>query len=101
MKSKKTITKKPKQFGRRPILMSRYDGGIRIIYPSGNVDWEIGKSRYDTGNFSGIYLTTDEAMYACTCGDTQEETYNNCLQYDREAAAFNWTENQSAFLGYL
>lgn len=79
--------KKPKVFGKRPILMQRWDGGIRIIYPDGKVKW------------AAMY-SSEVSRMGCTNAKTQRQAYQNCLLWDRDMITSH-EDNFSAFLGYL
>lgn len=80
-----TKKRHPKVFGKRPILMMRYDGGLRIIYPRGTVQWV----SYDGGSWDG---------YACTTSRNQKKAYEKCVRFDAPPVA---PSGYSAFLGYL
>ncbi len=75
----------PKQFGRRPILMQRYCGGLRIIYPDGRVEFSLAEITFE--ETKKIYPR------ACTSSKTQKEAYEAAVVFDRPARA--------TFLGYL
>jgi len=89
--------KKPTHFGRRPILMQRHDGGLRIIYPDGDVlwtpDWWDGSVELRDGSFGEKEIA---AKHSCTARDTQEEAYKASVVFDLKASG-----PYSAFLGYL
>jgi hypothetical protein len=96
--------KKPKiVFGKRPILMQRLCGGIRIIHVNGKVDWDASaageiQSMMYSSNFD--CKPGDGTMYACTEGSTQREAYENCKKFDKKWAQKGFV-NYSLFLGYL
>jgi hypothetical protein len=70
------------KFG-RPILMMRFNGSIRIIYPDGKVEF---------------CMSSAEAFEeGCTTRETQKKAYRACVKYDGPRHARNF----SAVLGYL
>ena len=77
--------KHPTVFGKRPILMQRFNGSIRIIYPSGKVYW--------------TNLLGDEHDNGCTTKRTQRAAYKACIEYDGPEESDY--KSYSAFLGYL
>jgi hypothetical protein len=81
--------KHPKVFGKRPILMMRFNGSIRIIYPNGKVEWCTGI----------VDCPEDIHGPACTDGKSQKEAYLNAVEYD--SAGTHPDHQWSAFLGYL
>lgn len=70
----------------RPILMMRYDGGIRIIHPSGRVEW------------TSYSLEFEDDLAACTTRRSQRAALKACVEYDKNPVD---EENFAAILGYL
>jgi hypothetical protein len=77
----------PEIFGKYPILMQRYCGGLRIIYPDGRVEFSLGIHDFETTKV--IYPDK-----ACTQKSTQKESYLAAVQFDKP-------EGIECFLGYL
>lgn len=86
---------KPKVFGKRPILMQRWEGGIRIIHVDGRVEY----SDHLTGREYPPFANAD----GCTSRPTQKEAYKACLEYDKTYSNMNPNDETryGAFLGYL
>lgn len=83
--------KAPEEFGKRPILMMRCDGGLRIIHPNGEVEFVF----HDTP-FENICIP------ACTTRRNQKAAYRASVKYDRMQAFFEGDiYSYSQFLGYL
>ena len=85
------------KFGKHPILMQRWDGGLRILYPNGTVEW---------APFSDPVRSDFDEAIGCTSRNTQEAAYNACVLYDRCESAYNRKfesggKSLSAVLGYL
>ena len=95
---------KPKIFGKRPILMQRWEGGIRIIHIDGRVEYS-----------SHLLHEGEEFANAdgCTSRPTQEAAYKACVEYDKDYSGMGASSKSfakmsdnsmwaySAFLGYL
>ena len=81
-------------FGKRPILMQRFDGGIRIIHVNGKVEWD--DSRHLLCNFE----EHPNGMYACTEGSSQKDAFEKAIEFDKDDSGLN-LPNYSKFLGYL
>lgn len=95
--------KHPKIFGKRPILMQRYDGGLRIINTDGKVEY-LANYYSNTPGWLEISTFVVGNTKGCTSATTQEEAYNNCLVWDQEHAwlySNEFTAGYAAFLGYL
>lgn len=99
-------SKTPKVFGKRPILMQRYNGSIRIIYPNGKVSWiPHMEDLLDRTNMEILETFVNEDgnnARSCIEGSTQEEAYIRCINLDNLYAAVTGEQGvYSAFLGYL
>jgi hypothetical protein len=85
-------TLKPTHFGKRPILMLRACGGLRIIYPDGKVEFT-----YEMDDTQAVF------RYGCTSSTSQKKAFNECVAYDRRirGRSAKGYGSHSAFLGYL
>lgn len=88
----KKRSNQPKQFGRRPILMRRWDGGLRIIYPNGQVEYANQDETFES--------VARHYIPPCTCRPSQRQAFKAARSYDYDCSRYIQT-NLSAFLGYL
>jgi len=77
-------------FGVAPILMQRFDGGIRIIHPNGEVEY----ATFFDGHEMGL-----GSAKGCTSRPTQRAAYKACIEYDDCGPQRD--RRYSKFLGYL
>lgn len=90
--------KHPKTFGRRPILMQRYEGGLRIIYPNGKVGWTLNAVCPCDMPIKKFIKNMGTSRIACTARRTQKAAYAAAVEFDHSGS---FSDNYSAFLGYL